>query len=349
MYVNEPSVVSQSRIEETDFNIAKIVILALFSIGTSMAMMYEIGEFLSSLQYAFLWFGVITFLMFLVLNILNTFFIKRFTILASIILLETVLPTVFFFDRIKTEVWPLAIGFSLFFIFVLAGARQGKSHLANSIKVKFFSITKLVTPKLVTGALVGVSIVFYMQCFSLGGACVEGMGKELLNQTLSASKPIINIWIPNISPDQTINEFFKQFALSEMARVQSEGGLTSAINLKSGISDLPIEVRNQIINKFAGEIRNTVEQKTGALNTKESVRNEVFRLISAYIGTFSDAAKSLISISLAVLFFFSLKGFGFLLYWLIDLIAFLVYKLLIAANFAAVNYETRNREFVILP
>ncbi len=349
MYVNEPSVVSQSRIEETDFNIAKIIILAIFSIGTSVAMMYEFGEFLSSFQYAFLWFGVITLLMFLVLNILNTFFIKRFSILAGIVLLEAGLPVLFFMDRIKTEAWPIAIGFTLFFIFILWGMQRGRSHLANSVKIKFFSIAKTVTPKLVTGVLIGVSVIFYMNCFSVGGACVEGLGREVLNQTLTASTPIVNIWVPNVSANQTINEFFKQFALSEMARVQSEGGLTSAINLKSGISDLPIEVREKIVNQFSGEIRKAAEEKIGPLNSKASVRNEAFRLISEYIGKFSDVTKSLISIGLAILFFFSLKGFGFLLYWFINFIAFLIYKLLIAANFAAVDYETRNREFVILP
>lgn len=349
MNANEPSVVSQSRVEETDFNIIKIVMLALFSIGTSMAMIYEFGEFLSSLQYAFLWFGITALLMFLVMNILNAFFIKRLSILIGIAFLETCLPILFFLDRVKTEMWPLIIGLLLFFVFVIAGIQQGRMYLKNSVRVKFFSITKMITPKLVTGALIGVSVVFYMQCFSTGGACVNGLGRELLNQSLSASKPIVNIWVPNISPDQTINDFFRQFALSEMARVQSEGGLSSAINLKTGISELPFDVRERIVNQFSGEIRKTVEQKTGPLNSKVSVRDEVFRLISDYVGKFSDATKSLISIGLAILFFFTLKGFAFLLYWFVDLIAFLIYKLLIAANFAAVNYEMQNREFVILP
>lgn len=345
---NEPSVVSQSRIEDADFSIMKIVMLALFSIGASLAMVYEFIEFLSSLQYAFLWFATAALFMFLVMNILNTFFIKRFSIIAGIALLETGLPVLLFLSRIKTEAWPLIIGFSLFFIFVLAGINRGRSHLGNSIKIKFFATTKMVTAKLVTGVLIGVSVVFYMQCFSVGGACVEGFGREVLNQALNLSKPIVNIWIPNISADQSVSDFFKQFAISEIGRVQYNGGLTS-INPKNGISEIPLEAREKIVTQFSGELQKTVEQKTGPLNAKASVRNEVFRLIANYLGKLPDAMQTLVSVGMAILLFFSLKGIAFLFYWFVDLIAFLVYKLLIAADFAVVTYETRNREFVILP
>lgn len=345
---NEPSVVSQSRVEETDFSILKIVILALFSIGTSMAMVYEIREFLASFQYAFLWFAVIALLMFLVLNILSTFFIKRFSIIVGIAFLETCLPLVFFLERVKTDTWPIAIGFFLFFIFVFAGIQKGRSYLKNSITIKFFSTAKMVTPRLVTGVLAGVSIVFYLQCFSVGGMCVGGIGKEVINQVLDFSKPVVNLWIPNVSPDQSVSEFFHQLAISEAGKVYVGTGRI-LLNTTGGVSEIPTVTRDKIVEQFSTELKSNVEKQTGPLNVKNSVKDEVFRIISEYIKKLSSAMQTLVSLGFAVLFFFSVKGIAFLFYWLINLIAFLVYKLLVAAEFANISYETRNREFVILP
>lgn len=345
---NEPSIVSQSKIEEVDFSIVKISLLALFSVGTSMAMIYELNEFISSLQYGILWLGVLALFMFLVVNILNVFFIKHRSILFGIALAETCLPILLFLSRIRTEMWPLVIGFFLFFVFVAAGLRQGSAHLANSIKIRFFATTKLVTPRLVTGVLIGVSIVFYMQCFSLGGTCAEGVGREFIKQTLNASQPIVNIWVPNVSPNQTITDFFHQFASSEVNSTSFRAN-TAPIISSNGISEIPVKVKDQIIDNFSNQLKATVESKVGPLNPKESVLNEVYRIITQYLSGFSDLMKRLMSVGVAVVLFFLLKGFGFLIYWFVDLIAFLFYKLLIAANFATVNYETRNREFVILP
>ena len=345
---NEPSIVSQSKVEEVDFSILKISFLALFSVGTSMAMIYELNEFISSLQYGFLWLGILALFMFLVINVLNVFFIKHRSILFGIAFAEACLPALFFLSRIRTELWPLAIGFSLFFVFVAAGLRQGRAHLANSIKIRFFATTKLVTPRLVTGVLIGVSILFYMQCFSLGGTCAEGVGREFIRQTLNVSQPIVNIWVPNVSPNQTVTDFFHQFASAEVNSTAFRAN-NAPIITSNGISEIPVKVKDQIIDSFSNQLRATVEEKVGPLNSKESVLNEVYRIITKYLSGFSDLMKRLMSVGVAVVLFFLLKGFGFLVYWFVDFIAFLIYKLLIAANFATVNYETRNREFVILP
>lgn len=348
MNTNEPSVVSRSKIEDTDFSIGKLILLGLFSAGASFAIVYELGEYLASFRPVFLWFSLAALLMFLVVNLLTTFLVKRFSALLAIAFIETCLPLVLFTNRLTGDLIPIAVGLGLFFVFVLAAFQQGRATLANSIQIKFFTVARPVTPKLVTGALVGVSLVFYLQCVTLGGACVTNASKAMVDQALDVAKPIVNLWIPNTSADQTVNEFFRQFAVAEITSV-SLGSRDTPVNLTGKVSEIPVEVRDQLITKFAGDIRTSVEQQVGPLDSTARVRDEVFRLITNYAKGLSDAAKTLASVAVAILLFFTLKGLGFLVYWLINLIAFLVYKLLIAANFATVQYETRNREFVILP
>lgn len=347
MNFNETSIDRQSKVEEVDFSALKILILTFLSVAASMAMIYEFSAFSISLNYLSLWLGLSALFIFTVLNILNAFFIKHIYMLAGIAFLETCLPIVFYPNQIFSI---NMVGFLLFFAFVLYGLLAGRNHLMNSIKIRFFSVVSLITPKIVTGALICMSMLFFTNCLSYGnGVCTESFGKSIVNNALDASTPIVNIWIPGVSADQTVSDFFNSFAISQMSKVKLGDGFPENINLSTGISEIPKLLREKIINKFSSDIRSAFEQTTGPLDSNKSVKSEVFRIISEYVKKFSDKTKAIASIGLAVLIFFSLKGIAFLTYWLVNLVAFLVYKLLIAANFAVVNYETRNREFVVLP
>ena len=56
----------------------------------------------------------------------------------------------------------------------------------------------------------------------------------------------------------------------------------------------------------------------------------------------------MVGIGTAALVFFSLKGIVALFYWLIELLAFLVFKFLLTIRFAHVSAEMRSREFISL-
>jgi len=75
---------------------------------------------------------------------------------------------------------------------------------------------------------------------------------------------------------------------------------------------------------------------------------EIFRIIKDYVDGIPPATKSVFSVVLAVLFFFSARGIAFLLYWLPELIAFLMFKLFMVTGFAYVGLESRSREFIML-
>jgi len=121
------------------------------------------------------------------------------------------------------------------------------------------------------------------------------------------------------------------------------------INLRDGLKELPPDIQNKVMTVLSEELRKKTEEKVGPLNPNAKVSDVLYQYIKDWVMSLSSSMKMGLGVGLTVFLFFSLKSVMFFLYWIINLIAFLIFKLLIVANFAVPGYETRTREFVILP
>lgn len=344
-----PEIISQSKIEETDYNALKITLLGVIGVAASIFAVYEFDQFLLTFQYAFLWFALFGTVAFIVINILLSFFVKHFLITFGIIFAETFAPIVFFTSQFsKPNIEILIIGFVLFFVFTLLGVGRGVNRFRNSIKMKFFEITKVITPKLVTGILILASILFYGEYF-LWGSVNESMARTVFDQTLRSTESIAHLWYSDISGDQTVNAFFESIITTQLKKTPQVIIDGVPVNMREGLKELTPEMQKKIMGALSDGLRKKVEEKVGTLNPDAKVSDVLFQYIKDWIATLSSNMKLIFGIGITVLLFFSVKSVMFLLYWLINLIAFLVFKLLIVANFAVPGSETRTREFVLLP
>lgn len=344
-----PEIISQSKIEETDYNALKITLLGVIGVAASIFTVYEFDQFLLTFQYAFLWFALSGMLAFIVVNILLSFFVKHFTITFGIILAETFAPIVFFISKFsKPNIEILVIGFFLFFLFTILGVGRGVSRFRNSIKMRFFEIAKTITPKLVTGVLILASVLFYGEYF-LWGSVNETMTRTIFNETLRSAEPITHLWYSDISGDQTVNDFFSSLVTTQLKKTPQVTINGVLVNLRDGMKELPPDMQKKVMDTLSEELRKKAEEKVGTLNPNAKVSDVLYQYIKDWIASLSSPMKMGLGVGLTVLLFFSIKSVMFLLYWLINLIAFLVFKLLIVANFAVPGYETRTREFVLLP
>jgi len=344
-----PEIISQSKIEETDYNALKIILLGVIGVAASIFTVYEFDQFLLTFQYAFLWFALSGMLAFLVINILLTFFVKHFTITFGIILTETFAPILFFVSQFsKPNIEILFVGFILFFVFTLFGLGRGVRTFRNSIRMKFFEITKVVTPKLVTGILILASFLFYGEYF-LWGSANEAMTRTVFNGTLKSTESVVHLWYSDVSSEQTVNDFFGSIIAAQLKKTPQITIDGVPVNIRDGLKDLTPEMQKKVMSTLSDELRKKAEEKVGALNPDAKVGDVIFEYIKDWISTLSSSMKLTLGVGVTILLFFSIKSLMFLFYWLINVIAFLIFKLLIVANFAVPGYETRTREFVLLP
>lgn len=344
-----PEIVSQSKIEETDYNTLKITLLGVIAVAVSIFTVYEFNQFLLTFQYAFLWFSLFGMLALLILNIFLVFFVKHFAITFGVVFAEAFFPLIFFFSYFKgPHIEVLLGGFFLFFIFLLLGIGRGVSRFRNSIKMRFFEITKVVTPKLVTGFLILASVLFYAQYF-LWGSINETMARGIFDESLRSSEPIVHLWYSDISTDQTVGEFFSALTTSQIKKNPEVTINGVPVNIRDGLKELPLEMQVKIMGTLSSELQKKVEDKVGPLNQNATVSDELYRFLNEWLDTLTPNIRTMLGIMATVLLFLVVKGFAFLVYWIINLLAFLIFKLLVVANFAVPGYETRTREFVILP
>ncbi len=347
--IESPEVISQSKFEEADYSIWKVVVLALVSIASSVAAVYEFNAFLTTFQYAFLWFASGAAILFIIMNVLNAFFIKHFSIVWGIALAEAFAPLVLFMQYTKSNTILVLLGaFTFLFLCVVAAAFRGTGTLRNSVKIKFFQISRVITPKLMMGVLATATALVYLN-YVMWGGLTNVIGHKLVDGILISAEPGIKLVYPTVTVDMTIDKALRELTITQIQRLPAGAIPNVNFDLSAGLAQLSAADREIVLGKLTDQLKSTIESKIGAFQKGETVKEAAYRMLADYIKTLPPVTLQIGQILLMVLVFLTLRSVAALVYWLIDLLAFIAYKFLIASDFALVSYETLSREFTILP
>jgi len=345
-----PVIISQSAEDETDKNLWKIMFLGVVTVFFSLSVVYTFHRFLVTLDEQYVWYAGLAVLGFLTFIVLQVFFVKRFLILMILLFLETIAPmfmfTKYFYSAPR---WILIIGWFVFFLFSFMGAKKGMALIANSLKIKFFPVAKDVLRKSATALFIFLSILVYFNYFELKGFNDE-LGMKITNSFLNSSKPAISLFFDEFSFDKNGNEILAVIVEQQLKSVDLKslnisgaggGDITS-------IKNLPPLVKRDLIQGGVEQLKMAAEGAIGFLDWDKPVKEIIYGLIKGYFLRVPENLKPVLNVSTAVLVFFTLKGTAFFLYWLVEFIAFVIFKLLIILGFAYINLQSRSREFIML-
>ncbi len=341
-------IISQSKEAETDRRVWKIVLLGFLGTGASVASVSGFNHLLLGLNPFYLWPTIIAFAFFLILTMLQIFLIKGLEKLSLIAFVESAAPLALFWDKLYPQVSViLVLGAVFIFVFLFAAARRGRSFLENSVKIKFFEISRSFLPKAVMGFLLFAAVLLYLNYFEWGNFNSD-MGRRLTTGVLMNSEPIVKIIVPGVSFDLTVRELLRTLAAEQLknTRLQIEG--VSASSPETDFRALPKRDQEKLITQATDQLQSIMISKFGNVGPNEKITDFAYALASKY---FSDSLKNsawILPLAVTLIFFFALKGIFALFYWLFILLAFLVFKLLVLFGFAYFNLETRSREFVLL-
>lgn len=351
--LNHVNVVSQSRDEERDGPIWKIALLGLFGAGAILLATASLVSYLSTATSELFFVIAGAGLIAVVVFVLQAFFIKSTLLLRTLVLIETALPLVLFADRLLPVPSPVLLGaVGFFFLFTNSGSLRGARQAAASTAVRFFDIARTVISKALTGALLFTVALIYLTYFSWG-TLHEAVGRRFVNQVLTSAEPALKLYFARASVDQTVGEF-----LTEVVRAKLEGGRDDLLDqlAPSGgngevlemFRNLPPPQRDAVVAQTTERFRVSLEPFLGTLNPSEPVRDAIYRVLRERLSGLSPSQYATFTVGGLALVFFTLKGFLSLFHWFIALVAYLVFKLLVALGFARVGVATQTREFVIL-
>lgn len=335
-----PTIISQSKEAEEDRSIWKIIVLAIVGAGLIFGATYFFNTFLLTANYRILLLSSILGGGFFIVTVLETLFIKSRFKIGVIMLLNSIVPLAVFYP----ELYPnpsviLLTGSLLLFVFLIFAVTNALKMLSNSLKIRFFSISKAVLSKAVTGLLIFLSVVLYLQYFGWG-RFNDALGRDLVGQTLDSSRPIVGLWFSGVSFSGTVGDFLDGITESQLRKIGPNGA--------RDFQKLSPPEKTEAIRQLSLKLKKELEKVVGPLRTDQPLKEAVYSIGKGYVNNLSPTVQSALGVLAALAFFLTVKGIAVLLYWLIGLMAFVVYKFLLIIGFAHISLESRSREFVML-
>lgn len=272
-----------------------------------------------------------TLVLFLIIFILQTLFLKGGKIIHSLAALESVGIVIFFLDY-----------FSFYFLLALASLAgffalavyRGRVEIDNQMKAHFFRIEKKVLAQVFTGISLLISLM-YVEIAGLGNL---GITQKQIDNLLRPAEPIArNLLIENFSFNMTVYQFAEATVIDQLA---SQLGVP--INL------VPAAAKSAAVNQSLNALR---EQAAGyGINFRNSdtLSQVVYNYIIGQIKKIPSGFRFAIPIGIVLIIFLTIKGLGTIVRLLVSFPAYLVYELLILTGFARVALESRSREIIIL-
>lgn len=346
------TITSQSRDEERDQRFWKVALLGIVGLGANLLAVQAFVTYLATATSNLLYVVAAAGLATVVVFVLQAFFVKSATLLRTVVFVQTAGPLLLFLDHLGDEsVAVLLIAVLLFFVLAEIGSVRGLRQAAASMRVRFFDTARTVIPKALTGALLFAAALIYLTYFSWGTLNAT-IGRKFVDQVLTSADPVLRLYFSRVSVDQNVEDF-----LREVVRAQLEGGSANLLGkfapgsneaLQTFLS-LPVPQRDVIIDRVTESFRGSLEPVVGSLNPNEPVRDAVYRIVADRLAGLTPSQYKTFSVGGVVLVFFALKGFLSLFQWAFALVAYLVFKLLMALGFARTGVATQSREFVLLP
>ncbi len=343
-----PEVISRSREPDVDRSNWKIVVLGVLVVAFSFATFYFFDKLLLTLDALHLIATVISSLLFLVFAITTSFFVKNEWKLYLISFLSAAAGATALYDR-----WFLSggvfagIGALIFFLFMNVGFRGAASAIRNSLEMRFFLITRSITPSLVFGVIIFFSVIFFGNYF-MWGRFNEALGERMFHQATTSSLPVLKLWFPDARFNQPVQGFLESVARTQLKKTNLKLGINPNDDTGIGFSKLAPEVQSALLNQTVNNMLAYIESKTGPINKKQSVEDALYGFLKNFIAKLSPQVLMAVGGILALLFLSFAKGVFGLFYWLINGLAFILFKLLIVLGFAFMSLEIKNREFVLL-
>lgn len=253
--------------------------------------------------------------------LLQIFFIKSRGILNAAALAESAAVGLWFIGEIS---WAFLLAWALLALFWVLVARRGQKELDNQISIKFLRVEKAVMPRAFTVFALFIAIVVVW----VNGAALT---KERFQKLIQPTQPVLQrVLSQNFSFNMTIAKFAE---------------LTLERNLGDTVAALPAAAKSLAINQALNQLRDQF-----GLNFKNSdtFSDVIYNYMMSWLEKIPKPIRVAFPISAMLLIFLTVKGFSFLLRWVVALAAYAGYEIALMTGFAAKALESRSREIVTL-
>lgn len=211
--------------------------------------------------------------------------------------------------------------------------RNGRAESNGSLRVSVMRTARAVLPLATTALALFVSAVYGFETKPK-----DLFSQEAFARALAPMAPIVKFAVPNFSLDARVDDVIASLAERAASRGIEDFGALDEATKRAIVDKAIVEIRREAQNFF----------KT-TLDLRAPVGEYLHDVFASSVGKSLEKAPPLyISLGVAAAIFLTIKGFSFLIIWVVTPVAWLIYELMIALGFAVVSLETRDREIVLL-
>ncbi len=298
----------------------KVITLGILSTGLAALFGWTLQRFLnqdgspaSLAIYCVLWFALMT---------LHPFLVKGVRVASGLYAAQVLaFVTPFYASFSFTVLIPAA----LLFATMIIGFERGHKVLENNLNIEFYAAARRASGALFTGLALFAAIYVGAELKTKGGA----VSKDYVRVAIESVLPLTARLSPGVKLDGRVGDVIK-------AITQKKLGLSQTIP----VAYLDAQVQ---------EIIATASDSLGVkIEANETLPHALEKVLTEKADKLSGGGKLLLAAGLGVLLFFTLKGIGFFLNFVVVFLAFLAYHVLLGLNVIHIGLESRSKEVVIL-
>jgi len=265
--------------------------------------------------------------LFAVLSALQVFFAKSLTRRFGILILETV---VMLFPFYQYDLRILGAAAGVMIVWRFWGEMIGRGELENGLEIKFFKAANPALKKLTT-AIVAAFLILYLPQLSRENIFISKINfQNFFDWTAGAVK--------NFYPEINFNSSFNKMA-EDIARLELQGNIA--------FNSLSPQNREPVVKQVAAQIAEGLEKSIGQkISPDESVSKVFYDFLIETLTRWKDRLQNWFLFGWAIAVFAVIRGFGFIFYRLVGLVAFLLYQILLSFGFIYVGAESRTHEVI---
>ncbi|MCL5006840.1 MAG: hypothetical protein M1153_01700 [Patescibacteria group bacterium] len=214
--------------------------------------------------------------------------------------------------------------FAVLLIFLVFGARATKSHFKSSVKIVFSRIASHSIDAAVMGLAIFLSTVYFF-----GG--VYRFSPQSISGFMEPVASSVAYYNPNFNLATSTQSFLKQVVQSRLP------------------SNIPIVSREAITNQLVSQVNAQLENYAGSnIDLSKTPVQNISIILADKISALSSKTKIALNVILVIAILLSVKSVSFIIYPIISLLAYLIFQILLAFNFAFMRYTQTSKESVSL-
>ncbi|MBI1838706.1 MAG: hypothetical protein HYR95_00150 [Candidatus Colwellbacteria bacterium] len=272
-------------------------------------------------------YGILSGTFFLSVFVLQNLFIKDLDKVILSLFLESLGFTVFFYRDFS---YHLVAGSIILAMLLFWGSYKARKELEATVRIRFFRASRLALNSAVPAIFVFMSLIFLAR----GTVFTE----TNLQSLLESFSPLIRGYVPAFSFSKPTGELIKDIALGNMSSEELVA-----------FNKLPQSARDQAVNKTVEELSLRVEPYFGStFSPEKSLSQNVYAAAAIRINGLDENSRMYFTAWLMLLILFSARSLVPIIQIPISILAFLIYQIILATNFAVVQLESRSREVLLL-